>query len=281
MNRGVLPISTIAVALIGAVAQAEERPTFTKDVLPILQEHCQVCHRAGGANLSGMVAPMAFTSYEEVRPWSKAIAKQVAARTMPPWHAAPEHAGVFSNERTLAEEEIATLVSWVETGAARGNPTDAPDPVAWPQTDWFIGEPDQIFSMPEPYFVEDEVQDIYKHFPMIITEEMLPEPRWLKAVEFRAGSGVVHHIIARPFGGNAPGNDADIFPDGIGRLLEPGTEVRWQMHYHKESGPGTGVWDQSRVGVKYYENAEDVKYPLMGDSLGSFRFAIPPATRTM
>jgi hypothetical protein len=48
------------------------------------------------------------------------------------------------------------------------------------------------------------------------------------------------------------------------------------MHYHKESGPGTGVWDQSSVGVKYYENPEDVKHPLLGDSLGSFRFAIPP-----
>jgi hypothetical protein len=111
---------------------------------------------------------------------------------------------------------------------------------------------------------------------MMITEEMLPEARWLKAIEFRAGSGVVHHIIARPFGGNAPGNDADIFPEGIGRLLKPGTEVRWQMHYHKESGPGTGVWDQSVVGVKYYENAADVKFPMDGDSLGSFRFAIPP-----
>jgi hypothetical protein len=265
----------LAAALAVNPAQAE-RLTFTKDVLPIVQENCQVCHRPGGANLSGMVAPMSFTTYEEVRPWAKAIAKQVSAKTMPPWHAAPEHAGVFSNERTLTQEQIDTIVAWVESGAARGNPKDAPDPVDWPTTDWFIGEPDQIFKMPEAYFVDDDVEDIYKHFPMKITDEMLPEAKWLKAVEFRAGSSVVHHIIARPFGGNAPGNDADIFPDGVGRILEPGTEVRWQMHYHKEAGPGTGVWDQSMVGVKYYEKDSDVTHPLLGDSLGSFRFAIPP-----
>jgi len=253
-----------------------DAPTFHKDVLPIVQENCQVCHRTDGANLSGMVAPMAFTSYEETRPWAKAIAKQVAARTMPPWHAAPEHAGVFDNERTLSEAEIATIVTWVEAGAPRGNPKDAPEPIAWPATDWAIGEPDQIFSMPEPYFVKDEVEDIYEHFPMMITKEMLPEPRWLKAIEFKAGSSVVHHIIARPFGGNAPGNEADIFPEGIGRLLKPGTEVRWQMHYHKEAGPGTGVWDQSQVAVQYYDDPSEVKFPMDGDSLGSFRFAIPP-----
>lgn len=271
-----LGVAALAVPAMANEVTSPAKPTFTKDVLPIIQENCQACHRPGGANLSGMVAPMSFMNYKDTRPWAKAIAKQVAAKTMPPWHAAPDHAGVFDNERTMAENEIATLVAWAQTGAARGNPADAPEPIDWPETDWFIGEPDQIFSMPEPFFVSDDVEDTYEYFPMTITEEMLPEPRWLKAVEFRAGSGVVHHIIARPFGGNAPGKDADVFPEGVGRLLKPGTEVKWQMHYHKEPGPGTGVWDQSKVGVKYYKNDEDVTHPLLGDSLGSFRFAIPP-----
>ena len=252
------------------------KPTFTKDVLPIIQKNCQVCHRPGGANLSGMVAPMSFTNYKDTRPWAKAIAREVAARKMPPWHASEAHRGVFRNERTLEQRDVDILVAWARTGAARGNPDDAPAPVDWPETDWFIGEPDQIFMMPERFWVSDDVEDAYEYFMMEITEEMLPEPRWLKAVEFRAGSSVVHHIIARPFGGNAPGNDADIFPEGVGRLLEPGTEVQWQLHYHKEPGPGTGVWDRSMVGVKYYENDEEVTHPLKGDSLGSFRFAIPP-----
>ncbi len=272
----VTPLFVVMASASANEISTADKPTFTKDVLPILQEHCQVCHRPGGANLSGMVAPMSFMNYKDTRPWAKAIAKQVAAKTMPPWHASEEHAGVFSNERTMPEAKIDTLVAWAQTGAARGNPADAPKPVDWPETEWFIGEPDQIFMMPEPFFVNDDVEDLYEHIPMMITEEMLPEPRWLKAVEFRAGSSVVHHIIARPFGGNAPGNDADVFPEGVGRLLTPGTEVKWQMHYHKEPGAGTGVWDQSMVGVKYYEKDEDVTHPLKGDPLGSFRFAIPP-----
>ena len=112
---------TVAVGFAAGYAAADA-PTFTKDVLPIIQQNCQVCHRDGGANLSGMVAPMAFTTYEETRPWAKAIGKQVLNRTMPPWHAAPEHAGVFNNERALTEDEIA---EGPEAKVTAGNETTA------------------------------------------------------------------------------------------------------------------------------------------------------------
>src|SRR5690349_19899212 len=102
----------------GALAAPEEGKsvTYTKDVLPILQKNCEICHRSGGQNLGGMVAPMAFTTYEETRPWAKAISKAVANKYMPPWHAAPQHTGQFEGERGLTDEEIATIVRWVETG---------------------------------------------------------------------------------------------------------------------------------------------------------------------
>ena len=110
------------VAAFGAAADAPQAtPTFYKDVLPILQEKCQTCHRAGGANLGGMVAPMSFTDYQETRAWAKSIARQVEAKTMPPWHAAPEFHGVFSNERTLDANQIATVVSWATNGAPAGD----------------------------------------------------------------------------------------------------------------------------------------------------------------
>src|SRR4029450_252014 len=90
------------VAAFGAAADAPQAtPTFYKDVLPILQQKCQTCHRPGAATLGGMVAPMAFTEYKETRAWAKSIARQVEAKTMPPWHAAPEFHGVFVHERTL------------------------------------------------------------------------------------------------------------------------------------------------------------------------------------
>jgi hypothetical protein len=250
--------------------------TFTKDVLPILQENCQVCHRPSGTNLGGMVAPMAFTDYRETRPWAKSIAKAVASRSMPPWDAAPEHAGVFEDERVLTEEQIATIVRWSETGALRGNPADAPEPKVFPDVEgWSIGEPDLILSMPEPFWVPDELLDDRLHFPMTITEEMLPKDRWVKAVEFRPGSEVVHHIIAIPIGGIVPGNPPEVYRDGYSRKLKSGTEVIWNMHYHKEPGPGTGMWDQSSVGIKFYPEGYVPKHVLNTNLLGTRDFKIP------
>jgi mono/diheme cytochrome c family protein len=255
---------------------APAKPTYTKDVLPILQENCQVCHRDNGANLGGMVAPMAFSSYEETRPWAKSMAKHVSAKTMPPWHAASDHHGVFANERTLTQDDIDTIVAWASSGAPRGNPADAPAVREWSSgKGWTIGEPDLVFDMGEEYFVGDDVEDIYVDFRTEITKEMLPEDRIIKAVEFRPGSSVVHHIIAMPLGGIAPGNEATVYPDDIGRRIGPGTNVTWQMHYHKEPGPGTGVMDRSQVAIKFYPKDTEVKYELKGEPLGRFDFRIP------
>jgi mono/diheme cytochrome c family protein len=251
--------------------------TFTRDVLPILQENCQVCHRPGGANLGGMVAPMSLVKYEEVRPWAKSLQRVVASKYMPPWHASSEFDGVFSNQRTLTDKEIETLVAWVDQGAKRGRPEDAPAPASFPETaeGWAIGEPDLVVSMPEPYFVEDDVQDIYRTFYTQLTDEQLPADRWIKAIEFRPGSSVVHHIISDPLGGIAPGNDPTVYPDGYAQILRAGGTISWQMHYHKEPGPGTGVWDQSKAGIKFYPEGYEPEHPIRMAPLGNFTFEIP------
>jgi len=269
--------AAMAVVVGGAQAADEKKVTFYQDVLPILQENCQVCHRDGGANLGGMVAPMAFTTYESTRPWAKAIADAVGAEKMPPWSASPQHQGVFENERTISEEDKATLIAWVKQGAAKGNPSDAPEAKNWPQTDgWSIGTPDLIVKMaPEPFLVGDEVEDTYEYFRTTIDETMLPEPRWIKAIEFRPGSKVVHHIIATPLGGIAPGNDPTVYPDGIGHLLRPGTEVTWQMHYHKEPGPGTATYDNSEAAIKFYPKDAEITHVLRDEGLGRFDFRVP------
>ena len=270
-------IVAMATALPVAFAEAPEKPTFYKDVLPILQENCQVCHRPEGANLGGMIAPMSFATYEETRPWAKAMAKNVAAGSMPPWHAAPEHHGVFNNERTLTQDQIDTIVRWARQGAKKGSPKEAPEQREWPVAGgWTIGEPDLIVKMPESYFVKDDVEDLYVSFQTKITQEMLPEDRWMKAIEFRPGSPVVHHIIALPLGGIAPGNDATVYPDGLAMKLRSGTTVSWQMHYHKEPGPGTGSWDQSMAAIKFYPKDAVIQHELEVESLGRFDFAIPP-----
>jgi len=131
-------------------------------------------------------------------------------------------------------------------------------------------------DMGQDFFVEDDVRDQYVNFETVITEEMLPEPRWIKAVEFRPGGPVVHHIIARPFGGIAPGNDPTVHHDGFGTLVKPGATIRWNMHYHKEPGPGTGTWDRSSVALRFYPKDYKPDHVMQSKSMGKFDFEIPP-----
>ena len=116
---------TVSVAAPGYAGGNETGPTYYKDVLLIMQENCQGCHRASGQNLSGLVAPMSFMDYKETRPWARAIARKVEAREMSPWFASALK-GVFSNERGLTNDEIDTLVNWVDAGAPAGRADGVP-----------------------------------------------------------------------------------------------------------------------------------------------------------
>ena len=262
----------------GAVAETEVSvPTFMRDVLPILQENCQDCHRSGGAVLGGMAAPMSFMTYEETRPWANVIKWSVLEGRMPPWHAAEQHAGQFYDERILTATEKQTLARWAETGTQMGNPADAPLPKEFPDSaGWVIGKPDLIVRMNEPYLVKDNITDEYINFTVEITEEMLPEPRWVKKAETRGGSAVVHHIIARPIGGISPGGQPRRNPDGFATLVTPGMRVVFQMHYNKIPGPGTAVWDQSEIGLIFYKEGEEIRHVVETIDMGMFLFSIPP-----
>src|SRR6266550_6056745 len=107
-------IYAVAALLTGAIAVGRaDSPTFTKDVLPILQKNCQTCHRAG------QIAPMSLVSYEEARPWARSIKTKVESRQMPPWFADPAH-GQFANDRSLPQRDIETIAKWVDAGAPQG-----------------------------------------------------------------------------------------------------------------------------------------------------------------
>ena len=94
-------------------------PVFSKDIAPILYQHCASCHRAG------QIAPMSLLSYEEVRPWAASIREKVATGAMPPWHsAAPK--GQFSNDRRLSEVEKGLILRWAAGGAPMGDVKDLP-----------------------------------------------------------------------------------------------------------------------------------------------------------
>ena len=150
-------VSMLAVPAFAADVPAT--PTFHKDVEPILQENCQACHRQKPLNMSGMIAPFSLTSYDEARPWAKAIAKAVESKLMPPWGASEKFHGVFRNERSLTPQEIDTIVQWVKTGAAAGDPADAPPPRKFQEGEWWLGQPDLVVKLPEPVWVGDDVKD--------------------------------------------------------------------------------------------------------------------------
>src|SRR6187455_3880913 len=118
----------------GVSAASPAAPTFNKDVLPILQKNCQECHRPGA------IAPMSFLTFQETRPYARAMAKAVASRTMPPWFADPT-IGHFENAKVLTAAEIATISAWAEKGAAEGDAKDRPAPVTF-NDGWTIGTPD-------------------------------------------------------------------------------------------------------------------------------------------
>ena len=295
IGRGLTAASLILAPDV-ALAEAPAGPvTFTKDVLPILQKNCQECHRPAGANLSGMVAPMSLTSYEEARPWAKAMATAVTSKKMPPWFASPAQHGIFELERGLTQDEIDTIVRWTESGAKRGDPKDAPETLAFssPQG-WVMGEPDIVIPLPEPYWVADEIEDIQPSFEQILTDEMLPQDSWVKWIEFRPGSKIIHHggastqpldangkAVVDPISGGkligtAQGDGPDVWPEGFGKLVRKGSRFSMNIHYNKEPGPGTGVWDRSMVAIKW--QTTPVTHVVRSAGVSSLGWEIPPNT---
>src|SRR6202451_3929033 len=117
--------------------------TFYKDVLPVLQKNCQTCHRPGE------IAPASFLTYESTRPWAKSIKEAVLLKKMPPWFADP-HYGKFSNDRSLSQRDVDTLVAWADGGAPEGDVRDLPPQTAYVEG-WSIPKPDVVFEFPRAF----------------------------------------------------------------------------------------------------------------------------------
>ena len=242
-----------------ALAQAAVgEPTFTRDVLPILQRACQQCHRPGS------VAPMALLTYEQVRPWARAIRDKTAQREMPPWFI-ERNVGVraFKEDPSLSDDEIATIGAWVAAGSPRGNPADAAPPIELASLDeWRIGTPEWIVELPEEQTIGALDADRWLN---LWADSRLTEDRYIKAVETKPSPGaypVVHHVATSMLweeedgeeGGGflneyAMGKNGDIFPEGTGRLIRAGTQIRFNMHY---SSVGEEIKDRTRVGFQFY-----------------------------
>jgi hypothetical protein len=183
----------VLVGLIAGVAalaaDASSSPasvTFHKDVLPILQKNCQGCHRPG------QIAPMSFLTYENVRPWAKAMKAAVASRKMPPWFADPKY-GHFANDRALKQSEIDTIVAWADGGAKEGDAKDAPPSVAWPADGWQI-QPDYVVKGPE---YEVPAKGVLEWTNYVVPSGFTKDT-WITSLEIKPSAfPVTHHICIR------------------------------------------------------------------------------------
>ena len=247
----------------------EDGATFTKDVLPIFQRSCQKCHRPGTG------APMSLLTYEQTRPWAKAIKDRVVTRQMPPWHV-DRSIGNFDADPSLSDDEIATVSGWVDRGAPRGNPADAPSPLELDDLNqWTYGEPDLIVSMAEGFMIPAEGPDFY---PSEVVDPGLTEDRYVKWVQVLPSAWCcVHHshvYVSVPetaedleefrlgMGSNtaeidlieyAMGSSGQLYPEGTGRKLPAGGLFRFAPHYHPW---GEETRDIQRVGIKFYPKGE-------------------------
>ncbi|MGE0132217.1 MAG: cytochrome c [Blastocatellales bacterium] len=271
--------------------------TFTKDIAPIIQKNCMVCHRPGE------VAPMSFTNYKEIRPWAKAIREKVVSRVMPPWFADPNH-GEFSNDSRLSQKEIDTISAWVEGGAKEGDSKDLPPNPKYTEG-WQIGKPDVVLPMTVEYSVPAEGVIPYKYFaaPTNFTED-----KYVQFAEIRQGNRrVVHHIIvtvlypehgklpapgevnpseiasARRSSGDrpadsdgrlvgwAPGEAPLELRPGQAKLVKKGSTLIFQVHYVTTGEPGT---DRSSIGLIFSKTPVEKRVITAGASQSNF--AIPP-----
>lgn len=274
-------------------------PTFYKDVLPILQQRCQACHRAGE------MAPMPLETYAQVRPLAGAIRTVTANRAMPPWFADP-CCGHFSNDPSLTAEQIATLCAWADAHAPAGNPRDAPPPVHW-TAGWNIDKPDVVLEMPQPKSIPASGDVPYQY---IILPTHFREDRWVRMSEIRPGNRmVVHHAVAYirdpasswlrgapvgvPFSADelptealrrdamwttsdillvyAPGSSPDQWPDGFAKLVPAGSDIVLQMHY---TAHGHATEDRTSVGLVF--SKEPPRKRVLTLQLTNDRFLIPP-----
>ena len=254
--------------------------SYADTIAPMLNDNCVSCHREGG------IGPWAMTNYNMVRGFSLMIREVVRTQRMPPWHADP-HVGEFSNDRSLSDEQIRTLVHWIEAGSPRGEGADllAQSAQQWPM--WVMGEPDVIIEIPPEDVPASGVVD-YKY--KMVTNP-LDQDVWVKAAEIIPGDrSVLHHVITSfgeletegrragrlkrgtggGLGGYVPGAVGKPFPEDTGILLPAGATIEFQMHY---TPAGLATTDTSRMGL--YLHKAPPKHKLGSMILLNPRILIP------
>jgi len=299
LTAGALLLSTGAGVSASDQTTKASAPTFYKDVVPILQNKCQSCHRSGEA------APMPLVTYEQTRPWAGKMADAVRMRMMPPWFADPRY-GHFENDPSLSEAQIVTIAAWSKAGAPAGDARDAPTPRTWSEG-WNIPQPDLVVKMPMPVPIpaRGEVEYTYE-----IVSTHFAEDKWVQMVEVRPSSAAhVHHAVVytrppdspwlrhapvgEPFTASmltdaeerrqahettsdlllvyAPGSAPDRWAEGMAKFVPAGSDLVFQMHYTTN---GEAASDDTSVGLVFAKSPP--KQRVITLQLNNHALIIPP-----
>ncbi|MEM9254332.1 MAG: redoxin domain-containing protein [Pseudomonadota bacterium] len=264
-------------------AHANAGISYSKDIAPILMNHCVNCHHPGG------IGPWAMTDHKMIQGWSRMMKEVLLTRRMPPGQIDPHVGKPIQDAAGLSTAELQTLVHWIDAGAPV-EPEES-DPLAsltFESSDFSLGEPDLIYKVPAQEIPATGVLD-YRYIPVALD---LDEDIWIRAMEFVPGDRqVLHHVIAYlstpadssvrssssegdrddSIAGFAPGRQPDQFRDNSGRLIRKGSNLLLQMHY---TTSGKATVDETQIGLYLHDTPP--KYVMSGEVAGQRRFLIPP-----
>lgn len=237
---------------------------YSDTIAPMLAEKCADCHRPGG------IGPWAMTNHAMIQGFSPMIRETVLTKRMPPWHADPE-IGEFLHDLSLSVDEARQLVTWIDAGAPRGAGEDLLTNVKAQDTQWELGEPDLVVTLPTFDIPATGTLD-YQFFEV---KNPLEHDVWVRAVQIAPGDRqVVHHAIAT-FGDSSntagqsdsgeslfqpqlmtfvPGNETYIYPENTGVYVPAGTSFYTQMHY---TTYGRATSDQTQIGLYFSDEAPE------------------------
>jgi hypothetical protein len=253
---------------------------FNKEVVRIFERSCLSCHRPGG------IAPFSLATYEEARPWAKAIKEEMLEKRMPVWHAVKGF-GEFRNSPRLTQREMDLIVNWVEGGAPKGEDKDYPKKPLY-SDDWPLGKPDAVLSLKEEQKIASDTDEV-RSFSLPTN---FKEDRWLTAIDLRPSNGAVvlsatiylessresgvgsresakpeARSTGKPSGSNSvlspqssaltlaswmPGLKTVSLPDGVARHIPANARLIVKIHYR---GNGEASKDKSAVGLYFAKAA--------------------------
>jgi peroxiredoxin len=278
------PITTPQTEVSGCVIERTAKPddkkevTYSQHVARLIQKRCQECHRPGE------IGPFSLLTFEDARQRTGRIREAVLEQRMPPWHADPRH-GEFSNDRRLTQDELDTLLAWIDRGAPKGDDQDLPPPPKFVEG-WKIGKPDKIFTMAREFKVQATGVLDYQRF---LVDPGFEQDVWVQAAECRPGNRkVVHHILvyilapgkSEPYDrdgtaatlvGWAPGDMPAVYSPGMARLIPAGSKLLFEVHYTPN---GTEQTDRSSAGIKLASGPPPNRVEM--NILANMKFEIPP-----